>query len=128
MVDKMATKERSQSFRERANKGINEHPSYAKVLTREQAELKFKNHEGNCYLTYYDRARKSYVLMVMEGGSSAPVFTEFKIIIDKQHKYLIEGKERAFESYFELIDICFESMFPGKQYVTGKLEQYLSLR
>lgn len=87
-------------------RGINQHPSYVGVMTREEAELRVKKDRDCRYLTSYDKTWNSYVLTAKEmKGNSLTKVTNFKIVISEKNSYHVEGKEeKKFDFYSDLIN------------------------
>lgn len=87
---------------------IANHPSYHGAITWEQAEIKLKEHGGNCYLTRYTTGRKVYVLSVMNDGiqGKEPIIRHFNLIIgDKDENTCeIQGAKKQFSNIFDLLN------------------------
>ena len=95
-------------------KGISDHPSYHGAITWAKAELKLKDHGGNCYLTRHSKDRKVYVISVMREGADdeEDIFQHLNLIItdDTYCAYEIEGAGIQFNNIFELL--CFYQEAP----------------
>lgn len=105
-------------------KMIGEHPSYHEAITGKEAEHVLRKESSHCYLTRYSIIQKSYVLSVHKKNSKKEIMMHFKIIIEDNGQYLLEGKEHRFNNIGDLlkyyeenrVDPCLRNIGQGCKY------------
>ena len=83
---------------------MSHHDSYHHRITGREAERRLNNWGGNCYLTRYSEAKKSFVLSVHKQQSPKDVIKHFTILIDDDRKHSIEGVDRKFVDATEMLE------------------------
>ena len=80
-------------------RGLNQHPSYQGVMTKEEAEIKLQKCDIKC-LTRYDKAHKSYIFSVLssEGGDCEHEFAHLVINMINTTSMKLRKQERHLDS------------------------------
>lgn len=91
--------------------GIVEHPSYHGTMRTKEAEIKLRQHGGDCYLTRFSKSKNVYVLTVFK--SEEELCQNFQIdfkVKNDYNMYEILGTQKEFDDFFVLLD--FYKSFP----------------
>lgn len=105
-------------------RSISQHLCYHGTMTGICAEEKFKKEFGNCYLVRYSNTHKEYMLSVCgRGDNNDKIIQHFTIkIIPKydQNEYEIEGSEKKFDDFSELLQYYEKNPISYEIYYIGK--------
>ena len=88
---------------EASRKIMSEHTSYHQVISGDEATQRLKSFGRHSYLTRYSKARESYMLTVFERRPPEYEVRHFKIVIQDDGKYRIEGKDLEFQNIGALL-------------------------
>ena len=80
------------------------HNSYHHCIPGREAEKRLNNWGGDCYLTRYSEAKKSFVLSVHKQQSPKNVIKHFEIVIDDDGKHSIRGVDKKFKNATEMLE------------------------
>ena len=91
------------SIQETFDGNMRESISFHGPLDEMEAEIKLREHGGDCFLTRYSKAEKVHMLSVMANGEK----TELRVNamkINSLPQFSIEGREKWFHSVVILLD------------------------
>ena len=88
--------------------GITQYPCYQGLISADEARQRLEQQPGNSYLVRFSDSQKKYMISVLKrGDENAVIFQNFIINTEAkndQHEYEIEGSQKRFDNFSDLLD------------------------
>ena len=89
---------------------ITQYPCYKGHISGKEAKLRLEQQFENSYLVRFSDSRNKYILSVLKSGDdNTVIFRNFIINIETKNdqlKYEIEGLQKKFDNFSELLNYC----------------------